>query len=92
MIVLKSTPRKAVKENNVYIYSISDVVLSGNILDGTNGDIAVDEYHRYQVLLHHFSIRFFFFSFFRFGHDIIYKYYINMGINSLLESYTSEFF
>ncbi|KAB5538615.1 hypothetical protein DKX38_016148 [Salix brachista] len=29
-------------------YKILTIVLSGNILDGSNGDIAVDHYHRYE--------------------------------------------
>ena len=27
------------------------MVLSGSTLDGVNGDVAVDQYHRYKVLL-----------------------------------------
>lgn len=30
-------------------YKILTIVLSGNILDGSNGDVAVDHYHRYKV-------------------------------------------
>lgn len=43
------------------IFPVSCFVLLGNIFDGSNGDVAVDQYHRYMVSLAVVSFHFIYF-------------------------------